>query len=375
MNDKTKESERFRQAFILILAIAISAVFFSMIRGMLIALLMGAIIAGMTYPIYRRLLRRSRNREALSAILTMLMILLVIIIPLLGLLSIVAAQAIEVSNTVSTKFDDFTRESSTNAALISEPGTDELISEPDRLGELLKKLPYYDEIKAHRGTIIQKVGEFAGEAGKFMAGALTAATKGAVSFFFGLFIMLYAMFFFLVDGPNMLARIRGYLPLPLEDSSRMLEKFVSVTRATLKGTLVIGIIQGVLAGASFAVAGISGAVFWGTIMAVLSIIPGVGTAVVWVPAVIYLFAKGQIVAAIGVTLWCAIVVGMADNALRPKLIGKDAKMSDLMILLGTLGGLALFGAVGIVIGPVIAALFVTIWEIYGSAFKAQLGKA
>ena len=365
MNDSAKESKRFRQGFILILAIAISIIFFWMIRGMLIALLMGAIIAGLAYPVYRRLLRRTRNREALSAVVTLLIILLVIIIPLLGLSGIVAAQAIDVSNSIITEIEKFSGESST---------IDDLVKEPGRIIELLQSLPFYEKIEAYREPILAKIGQFASATGSFMANALKAATQGAVSFFLGLFIMLYSMFFFLVDGPKMLTRIRGYLPLATDDSSRMLEKFVSVTRATLKGTMVIGLIQGVLAGASFAVAGISGAVFWGTIMAVLSIIPGVGTAVVWVPAVIYLFATKQIGAAIGVTLWCAIVVGTADNVLRPKLVGKDAKMSDLMILLGTLGGLALFGAVGIVIGPVIAALFVTIWEIYGSAFKAQLGK-
>ncbi len=149
----------------------------------------------------------------------------------------------------------------------------------------------------------------------------------------------------------------------------MVDKFVSVTRATVKGTLVIGIVQGGLAGLAFAVVGIKGAAFWGTVMAVLSIIPGVGTALIWIPAVIYLLAIGRVGAGIGLTIWCAAIVGTADNVLRPWLIGKDTKMSDLLILLGTLGGLVLFGAVGIIIGPIVAALFVTVWDIYGTAFK------
>jgi predicted PurR-regulated permease PerM len=107
-------------------------------------------------------------------------------------------------------------------------------------------------------------------------------------------------------------------------------------------------------------------------MAVLSIIPGIGTALVWVPAVIYLFSVGRTLPAIGLLLWCAIVVGMADNVLRPLLVGKDTEMPDLLVLLSTFGGLALFGAVGLVIGPVIAALFLAMWRIYSDTFGGLL---
>ena len=147
----------------------------------------------------------------------------------------------------------------------------------------------------------------------------------------------------------------------------MLKTFTTVTRATIKGTGVIGIIQGVLAGAAFAVVGITGPVFWGMVIAVLSLVPGVGPAIVWVPAVVYLAVEGRIGAAVGLGLWCMLVVSTIDNVLRPRLVGKDTKMPDLLVLLGTLGGLVMFGALGILVGPIIAALFVTVWELYGSA--------
>jgi predicted PurR-regulated permease PerM len=149
----------------------------------------------------------------------------------------------------------------------------------------------------------------------------------------------------------------------------MLSIYTSVGRATIKGTLVIGIVQGGLAGLAFWVAGIDGAVFWGTLMMVLSIIPGVGTALVWVPAVILLALEGRVVAAVSVGLWCALVVGTIDNILRPILVGKDTEMSDLLVLLTTLGGLTLFGPVGVLVGPIIGALFMTIWQLWGSALK------
>jgi predicted PurR-regulated permease PerM len=133
--------------------------------------------------------------------------------------------------------------------------------------------------------------------------------------------------------------------------------------------LVIGILQGGLAGLAFAVVGITGAVFWGTIMAILSIIPSVGSAIVWGPAAIILIATGHLAKGIGLAIFCAVVVGSLDNLLRPILVGKDTQMHELMILFGTLGGIMMFGVVGLVIGPIVAALFVTVWEIYGVAFK------
>jgi predicted PurR-regulated permease PerM len=187
--------------------------------------------------------------------------------------------------------------------------------------------------------------------------------------------MLYATFFFLLDGRETLRKILYYLPLPQEDESRLVARFVSVARATIKGTFVVGIAQGTLGGLGFWVAGINGAALWATVMAVFSILPGIGTAIVWVPAVVYLFAVGKTLTAILLGAWCVIVVGTIDNFLRPWLVGKDTKMSDLLVLLSTLGGIVMFGAVGVIIGPIIAALFVTVWEIYGEVFRDVLPEA
>lgn len=149
----------------------------------------------------------------------------------------------------------------------------------------------------------------------------------------------------------------------------MLEKFTSVTRAMVKGTLLIGLLQGTLAGLAFVLAGVNNAVFWGTVMAVLSIVPGIGSAAVWVPASLILMFQGSVGAGIGLFVFCALVVGSIDNLLRPILVGKDTNMHELMIFFGTLGGLFMFGMSGLLIGPLIASLFLTVWDIYGVAFK------
>ncbi|MCA9738411.1 MAG: AI-2E family transporter, partial [Gemmatimonadetes bacterium] len=170
-------------------------------------------------------------------------------------------------------------------------------------------------------------------------------------------------------------RMLYLLPLSPEDENRLVERFVSVTRATLKGSMVIGILQGALAGVAFWLAGVQGAAFWGTVMVVLSVIPGVGAALVWIPAVLYLLAVGSVGAGIGLGIWCAVVVGTIDNFLRPKLVGRDTKMSDLLILLSTLGGIVFFGAVGFILGPIVAAVFVTVWDVYGKTFRDILPPA
>jgi predicted PurR-regulated permease PerM len=353
MEQSTLNTERFQKIFILLLALLISAVFFRMIRSFLLAVLLAGIFSGISYPLYSRLLRWLRGRATLASLTTLVVVSLVIILPLTAFLGIVAAQAVEVVQSVA-------------------PWVERQLAQPSELERQLTEIPFVQALAPYYDQIATKLAEFAGTAGTFLVNSVAAGTRGTAVFFFQLFVMLYAMFFFLIDGKALLNKILYYMPMTSDQESQMVDRFTSVARATIKGTLVIGIVQGGLAGLAFAVVGIKGAAFWGTVMAVLSIIPGVGTALVWVPAVIYLVAIGQTGAAIALFIWCAAVVGTVDNLLRPWLVGKDTKMPDLLILLGTLGGLLLFGATGIVIGPIVAALFVTIWEIYGVAFQEYL---
>lgn len=353
MSDTSERAEKFRRVFLLILAFAISWLFFKMISGFLNALLMAAIMAGLAHPLYRWLVRTLRGHRAVASVITLLIVVFVVLIPASVFMTILVGEAIDVTNQVV-------------------PWVDQQIREPSQIDRWIQAQPALQKLGPYEDQIVTKLGELAGNIGTFLVNTLAATTKGTAVFFFHLFVMLYAMFFFLMDGPRIVDRILYYMPLRPADEERMVEKFVSVARATIKGTLIIGIVQGGLAGIAFWIVGIDGPVFWGTIMAILSIIPGVGTALVWVPAVIYLVAKGQMVSAIGLFVWCAAVVGTVDNVLRPWLVGKDTKMPDLLILLGTLGGLLVFGAPGIIIGPIIAALFVTIWDIYGTAFKDVL---
>jgi len=341
------------KSFLLILVIFISALFLFMIRPFLMALLLAGIFSALSHPLYRRLTRALGGRQALASAITVLLIVMVVVLPMTGLLGVVTAQAIKVGQSVT-------------------PWVQAQLASPDNITQWLSNLPFYDQVAPYRDTIIQKAGELVASLTGFLVNGVQAATMGTVNFIFMQFILLYAMFFFLVDGHKLLEKILYYIPLEDDDERRMLDRFTSVSRATLKGTAVIGVVQGGLAGIAFAVVGIPSAVFWGTLMAVLSIIPGIGTALVWGPAAIILTAKGHWGLALGLVLFCGVVVGSIDNLLRPRLVGKDTEMHDLLILFSTLGGIALFGFIGFIIGPIIAALFVTIWEIYGVVFKDVL---
>ena len=343
---------------LILLVIFISAIFLSMIQDFLMAIFLAGIFSALAQPLYRRIERWYGGRRALASLSTLLLIAVIVVVPLGALMGIVTAQALKVGQTVT-------------------PWVQEQIAKPGEFHRLLSSLPFYEEIAPYSKIIWQKVGQLIGTISQFLISSLSSVTRGAVNMLFMAFAMLYTMFFFLMDGEKLLNKIMYYLPLRDQDEHRMLEKFTSVTRATLKGTAVIGILQGGLAGLAFWVVGIPSAVFWGTIMAVLSIIPGIGTALVWVPAVIVLAAGGNYFKAGALGIYCAVVVGSIDNLLRPVLVGKDTQMHELMIFFGTLGGIIMFGVMGMIIGPIIAALFITVWEIYGVAFNdilPQVGK-
>lgn len=345
--------DRNQRVFLVILVVFISAAFVAMIRQFLLTLLMAAIFSGLTFPLFARLQHWFRGRGALAAGTTLLILFLVVIIPLLLFVGVLVAQAVKVSHAVT-------------------PWIQEQLRDPDQLTEQLRNIPGFDRLEPYREPMLNKAGELVGAVGNFMVNSLSTATKGTVQFIFHFFLLFYSMFFFYIDGGKILDRVLTYIPLPHADEARMVDRFVSVARATLKGTVVIGVVQGGLAGVALAMAGIQGAVFWGTVMVVLSVIPGLGTAVVWLPAAIYLIIAGETVTGVALIIFCAVVVGSADNFLRPVLVGKDTQMHELLILLSTLGGLLFFGVMGFIIGPILGALFITVWDIYGTVFKDVL---
>ena len=356
MEPLTTSGTNLRTAFVLLLVTAVTALFLAVAWPFLKPLLLGALLAGLFHPLYRWITRLLGGRQSLGAGVTLLVLLVLGLGPISVFLGIVVQQALTVSDQAIPWLSQHLGAASTS----------------NIHDWLVQRFPALAEYMPSQEQLLQQVGTAAKTAGAFLVGFASRMTVTTAAFLLNLFVMLYAMFFFFKDGHKILERIFYYLPLSDEDERSMLARFTSITRATVKGTLVIGVIQGTLAGVAFWVAGIDGAALWGTIMTILAIIPGIGAPLVWVPVVIVLFVNGQYVTGTLLLVWCGVVVATIDNFLRPLFVGRDAQMPDLLILIGTLGGLFLFGPIGFIVGPIICGLFLTVWDIYGTTFKAVL---
>jgi len=356
MASPTISGANLRTAFVLLLVVTVSALFLAVAWPFLEPLLLGALLAGLFHPLYRWITWLVGGRQSFGAVLTLLVLFILVLSPVIAFLGLVVQQALTVSDEAIPWLRQHVGAASTF----------------NLHDWLVQRFPALADYVPSQEQLLQQVGTAAKSAGAFLVTVLSRMTATTATFILNLFVMLYAMFFFFKDGHQILERIFYYLPLNDEDEARMLARFTSITRATIKGTVVIGIIQGALAGIAFWMAGIQGAAFWGTIMTILSIVPGIGPALVWVPAVIILFINSQYLAATLLLVWCAAVVGTIDNFLRPALVGRDAKMPDLLILIGTLGGLFLFGPIGFIVGPIVCGLFLTVWDIYGATFNGVL---
>jgi predicted PurR-regulated permease PerM len=353
VKDPRMNRQDFSKIFLLIMLFCISALFLTMIWSFLITVILAAIFAALSRPLHRRLQRALGGRSRLAAGATLAVIFVAVFLPLGAFLGALTAEAIAVSQSVT-------------------PWVQEQISEPGAFAETLKEFPFYDRIIPYKSAILQRGGELAGKVTGFLANSVSSLTVFTAQYVLLMFILFYSMYFFLVDGDRIMKRLLFYLPLQPVDRDRMLERFTSVTRATLKSFLIIGALQGGLTGVALATAGVPSFLLWGAIAAVASLVPGVGTALVWLPAAVILAMSGHLGKAIGLTAFCAVVVANVDFFLRPRLVGNGTRLHELMALLGTLGGLAVFGLAGFIIGPIVAALMVTVWEMYGVAFREQL---
>lgn len=338
---------------LILLVLGISLLFLAMIKPFLQSVFVAALFAALFTPLYRKILGRVGDRRSLASALTLITVIVFVMVPVGILLSAVARQAVQIGDTAV-------------------PWVQQQLASPGLMTEVLRELPFYSFLEPYREHAMDSLGNLASLASGWLVSVLKSATLGSVSVLLSFFVVLYTMFFFLIDGDRLLFYMLYYLPLDDDDETKLLARFTSVARATLKGTAVVGFLQGGLAGIALYFAGIPSALFWSFAMMLLSVVPGVGAALVWVPAVAYLLFDGQFVTAFLLTIFCALVVGTLDNVLRPRLVGNDTQMHELMIFFSTLGGLLMFGFMGFVIGPIIAALFVSLWELYGDEFKDWL---
>lgn len=298
------------------------------------------------YPLHQRLLKRLNGRANTTALVSLCACILIVVLPVTLLVSSVISEGANFYNKL-------------------EAGE---VNPAQYIEQVRAAFPALQQTLDRFGVDFAKVKEgvlsITMSSGKWAAQNALSIGQNTFKLLLNICLMLYLTFFLLRDGNYLLELLIRALPLGDARERMLFAKFGEVTRATIKGNLVIAVIQGTLGGLIFWMLGIPGALLWGVVMAVLSLIPAVGPAIVWVPVSIYLFATGDNVKGIILVAFGAGVIGLVDNILRPILVGRDTKLPDYIVLLSTLGGLGLFGINGFVIGPLVAALFIAFWGIF-----------
>jgi predicted PurR-regulated permease PerM len=210
----------------------------------------------------------------------------------------------------------------------------------------------------------------ASRAGEYMAGELGRVIRNIVLFLFELFVMLFALFYFLRDGDLILNRFRLFLPFEETMTERMLAEARELIFASVTTSLLIAAVQGVICGGAFAIVGLGSAIFWGVLMGFLSLLPVVGAWPVWIPAAIWLISTGHTGRALILIIICGVLGGTIDNILRPVLLGGRASLNGLLVFISVLGGIAVFGVLGVVLGPIVVATAVGILDVYSGTDMA-----
>lgn len=329
------------------LVLVVTAAFVWLMMPYFGAVLWGLVAAIIFGPLYRRLAVRLGGRQGLAATLTLLLIIALVIVPAVLLGVSLVQEAAGLYAQVQTGRIDF--------AAILRNLADALPAPITRLAD------EYDFMDADRLRALIGTGLSSGL--RSVATQALTVGQGALSFLAALGVMLYLTWFLLRDGDSLGARLRQALPLEPGLRDRLIDNFLRVVRAIMKGTVLVAVLQGFVGGVIFAFLGIEAALLWGLLMGFFSLVPAVGTGIVWVPVAFYLLVTGSVWEG-AVLVFCGIfIIGMIDNLLRPILVGKDTKLPDFVVLIATVAGLELFGLSGFIIGPIIAALFIAVWDI------------
>jgi predicted PurR-regulated permease PerM len=338
----------------LALLIAVSAAFVWILLPFGGAVFWGAVIAIVFAPVQQALLRRWNQRPTLAALATLAFIVLMVVLPLTLLTGKLVKEGAAFYQRLQSGELDFARYFEQVVAVL-----------PAGLHDLLAHfgLTDFNELQA-------RITDAIGRGSQFLAGQVYSVGQNALDLVIGFFVMLYLAFFLLRDGASLSRRIRAAVPLAPEHRRQLAAKFVTVIRATVKGNVLVAATQGALGGLAFWFFDIKGALLWAVLMGFLSLLPAIGAGLIWLPVAVYFLVTGAIWQGVALIAYGVLAIGLVDNILRPILVGKDTQMPDYLVLISTIGGMAVFGINGFVIGPVIAAMFMAVWDLFATAREA-----
>lgn len=335
---------------LLVLVLVASLLFAVIIQPFFGAVCWSVFIAIVFWPMHRRFVHGSHGRPNMAAAASLTVILIIVILPLAMLAGSITQEASMLVEKLRS-------------------GQIEIASYYQRM---VGALPRWIQAILQRfgigdlGLLQQKLLAALANSTQMLTSRVVGIGQVTMNFVVGFFLMLYVLYFLFRDGEKLVASISRCIPLDPQHTRRLLQQFATVVRATVKGNIAVALVQGALGGLAFWVLGLPGAVLWGAMMALLSLLPAVGAALVWGPVALFYLFTGELVRGVGLIVWGGLVIGLVDNVLRPILVGKDTRMPDYLVLVATLGGIVVFGLNGFVIGPVIAAVFLVSWEMLAS---------
>ena len=348
------DEKKLSRYFFLAVLIGTTVVFFRMVQIFLVPILLAAVFATLFYPLYEWLLRRLRGKKTLAAFFCCFLLLLGLIIPLYAVADMVTREAIDFYHTAQKQMAEFMK------------------TGPQGPLARLKTLPFVRDLRLDQFDWQSTLENAASSAGTFAATVFKRTSQGAIQVIVLLFMTLFTMFYFFRDGKDLLRRLRALIPLDREYKNAIAARFTSVAKATVKGTLLIALVQGTLSGITLWIFGVGSPILWGVVATLLSVIPLVGAWLVLYPAAFVQILTGHLWQGIGILIVTILVIVNVDNLMRPRLVGQETGMHDLMVFFSTLGGISMFGPTGFIIGPMVAALFLSVLDIYNAEFRDHL---
>ena len=357
-------AQKFSRFYLLLLLVITGLLFFNLIKIFLIPVLLASVFTSLFYAFYEWLLKKFGGRKNSAAITCCVILLIGLLVPVYIVADLVYREAIDLFRTAVPKVEEVIDKAKAKFGGEDTGAIDNL--KTTTVGKYInfEKLDWQSSLQ-----------DVAKNVTNIIAQVINKTSSGAFSVVTDIFITFFTMFYFFRDGDRLLKRLKYLSPLDDVYEEGLIHRFVSVSRATVKGTIFIGAIQGTLGGIALWLCGVGSPILWGVVMVILSIIPLVGAWLVLYPAAIIQLILGNVWQGVTIVIFTIVIVSNVDNLLRPRLVGRDAGMHDLMIFFSTLGGISVFGVMGFIIGPVITVFFLTILDIYSIEFKSTLDLA
>ncbi|MFP4164461.1 MAG: AI-2E family transporter [Chitinispirillaceae bacterium] len=347
-----------RRVLIVMLAISIAVALPIILFPFVVPLVLALTFTTLFYPFYRWILRRIRYRRKTASILTCLLFLLLLLIPSFILVNLVVGEAIALYDTLEPTIQD----------IIERGSESEII-------QYLRGLRIVQFLRLTEIDWLSVMQQAAQSASGVATTVINRTSAGVFGLFLNLFIMIFTMFYFFVDGQKIIGTARNLLPMRNEYEDMIIDRFTLISRATVTATLLIGLAQGVTGGLTLYIFGVDSWLLWAFIMVILSIIPLVGTWLVLIPAAVIQMILGNILSGLGILLSSTLIISNLDNFIRPRVVGYGSKVHDLLIFFATIGGLSYFGVMGFIIGPALASFVISLLDIYSKEFRSQIEAA